>query len=263
MEIKRREILFSIIIIALMLTAGFFIKGNVEEWTMEKNEKLFKAVKLTEPEQFDYGLQTDIGNVVAEGMVATDAPVSLPELRNEYMFVEKITERYTRHVEYYTDSEGKRRTRTRYSWDYIDGYTLQAAEITFMEQKLKGKMVRFYGNREIDLEKEVNPQDRSKISGGYLYERKRISNNVGDLRFKYQAIPIEFKGILIGKAKDGQVIGLERKKVEIHKDETIKSYMKALEKRAERNGMIFMVIWILVTIGIVIAFYVARNRWLD
>lgn len=44
MEITKREIMASIAIIAVMLTAGFVISGKITEHQIEKNAKYQKAV---------------------------------------------------------------------------------------------------------------------------------------------------------------------------------------------------------------------------
>lgn len=65
-EITKREILASISIIAVMLLIGVLISAKISEHQMDKNEIYNKAVKIDNQELFQYGMDTNVGNVSDE-----------------------------------------------------------------------------------------------------------------------------------------------------------------------------------------------------
>ena len=131
-EITPREILFSLIIIALLLVVGFFIADAIREYHNERAEIYVKALPIDNAEHFTHGLKTGVGNVIVEGEFSAVDPVSVPELGAEFFALEKITERYvmkTRTVTY-TDSDGKTQTRveTYWEWDRVNAQNYQCSE---------------------------------------------------------------------------------------------------------------------------------------
>ena len=97
-EITKREILTSISIIAVMILIGILISGKISECQMDKNEKYNKAVKIESQEMFRYGMDTNVGNAFVYGDLKAVDTVTYPEIGGEYMYVEKVKERYTMHT---------------------------------------------------------------------------------------------------------------------------------------------------------------------
>ena len=100
-EITKREILASISIIAVMILIGILISGKISECQMDKNEKYNKAVKIESQEMFRYGMDTNVGNAFVYGDLKAVDTVTYPEIGGEYMYVEKVKERYTMHTNSY------------------------------------------------------------------------------------------------------------------------------------------------------------------
>ena len=106
-EITKREILASISIIAVMILIGILISGKISECQMDKNEKYNKAVKIESQEMFRYGMDTNVGNAFVYGDLKAVDTVTYPEIGGEYMYVEKVKERYTMHTRTVTHTDGK------------------------------------------------------------------------------------------------------------------------------------------------------------
>ena len=123
MEITKREIVTSIAIIAVMLTIGFIISGKITEHQIEKNAEYQKAVHIEDKELFEYGMRTNVGNAFVYGDIKPVDTVTYDEIGGEYLYVEKIKEKYTMHTQTYTTSDGKghvrTHTRTYWTWDRI------------------------------------------------------------------------------------------------------------------------------------------------
>ena len=90
MEITKREIIASIVIISILLIIGFFISESIGVSQNDKDSEYIKATHIEDQELFQYGMDTNIGNTFVYGdLIAVDT-VSYPEIDGEYMYVKKI-----------------------------------------------------------------------------------------------------------------------------------------------------------------------------
>ena len=76
MEIKKREVLFSVIIVLVMLAIGLGISSSITEHTQAEAEKYTTAVRVEDASQFTYGMDTDFGNALVYGELRALEPVS-------------------------------------------------------------------------------------------------------------------------------------------------------------------------------------------
>ena len=92
-EITKREVLFSIVIIAVMTLIGFVIHGKISDNLMNEYQKYNTALQIdNNSEMFSYGMRTDIGNAFVHGDLKAVDTVTYPEIGGAYMYVEKIKE---------------------------------------------------------------------------------------------------------------------------------------------------------------------------
>lgn len=126
MEIKKREVLFSAIIVLVMIAVGFLISGAITEHMQREAEKYTTAVRVEDATQFTYGMKTDFGNALVYGELQAKEPVTDPALEGKYLTIRKVREEYTMHTRTvtYTDSNGKTRTKTEtyWTWDYAGSW---------------------------------------------------------------------------------------------------------------------------------------------
>ena len=112
-EITKREILVSVSIVAIMLLIGVLIAGKISDYQLDKNEKYNKAIKIESQELFEYGMRTNAGNAFVYGDLKAVDTVTYPEIGGEYIYIEKVKERYTMHtrqVAHTTTMNGKTHT---------------------------------------------------------------------------------------------------------------------------------------------------------
>ena len=123
MEITIREILFSILILAVMVGIGVWISSPILRGSTERYLDRMSSVSVTDSSKFDYIRRTDAGRFVAEGTLSAVDTVSLPELARPYSYIRKAQEEYRRHTETYTTTDSKghvtTHTRTYHSWDEV------------------------------------------------------------------------------------------------------------------------------------------------
>ena len=133
-EITKREILASISIIAVMILFGILISSKISEHQMDKNEIYNKAVKIESQEMFQYGMDTNVCNAFVYGDLKAVDTVTYPEISGEYMYIEKVKEKYTRHTRKVRHSNGKTTwytTETYWTWDRVGSEDINCKEVSF------------------------------------------------------------------------------------------------------------------------------------
>ena len=105
MEIKKREILVSLIIAFIMLIVGIFISGKINDVGDSKQETYQKAIQIEEPELFRYCMSVNSGNGLIYGELKAIDTVSDPNIDGEWMDLYIETQKYTMHTR--TVSNGK------------------------------------------------------------------------------------------------------------------------------------------------------------
>ena len=240
-EITKREILASISIIAVMILFGILISSKISEYQMDKNEKYNKAVKIESQEMFQYGMDTNVGNAFVYGDLKAVDTVTYPEISGEYMYVEKVKERYTRHtrkVRHTRTVNGKLQTyyttETYWTWDKVGSEDIKCKEISFCGVNFTSNKIDLPGTDYIDTIKE--------------------SSNV---RYKYYGVGTEYKGTIFTDLRNKTISD----NTSFYNNSTIDETIKRLE--SDFPIIIFWIFWVILIGGIVFVFYYLDNRWLD
>ena len=93
MEITKREVLFSIVIICVMLIIGIIISGNINDAVMEKQQEYITALQIdNDKDLFEYGMRTNVGNAFVYGELKAIDTVTFDEIDGEYSYVKKVKE---------------------------------------------------------------------------------------------------------------------------------------------------------------------------
>lgn len=232
-EITKREILTSISIIAVMLLIGVLISGKISEHQLDANEVYNKAVKIDNTDLFQYGMDTNVGNAFVYGdLVAVDT-VTYPEIDGEYMYIEKVKEKYTRHTR--RVKSGKTyHTQVYWTWDRVGSEDRKCQEISFCG-------IAFNSNK-IDLP-----------STDYIDTIKESSH----IRYKYYGVGTKYTGTIFTDLRDQTISD----NTQFYNNKNIEETVKQLESGG--GVIIFWIFWILLTGGCVFGFYYAENKWLE
>lgn len=240
-EITKREILASISIIAVMILFGILISSKISEHQMDKNEVYNKAVKIESQEMFQYGMDTNVGNAFVYGDLKAVDTVTYPEIGGEYMYVEKVKERYTKHtrrVAHTRTVNGKSKTyyttETYWTWDRVGSEDIKCKEVSFCG-------VNFTSNK-IDLP-----------GTDYIDTIKKSSH----VRCKYYGVGTEYKGTIFTDLRDKTISD----NTNFYKNMSIEEAVKHLESGG--GEIIFWVFWIILIIFCVFGFYYLDNKWLE
>lgn len=241
MEIKKREIICSVVIIAVMLIAGSFISEKIRRSMLEKYQEYDTAIQINSEEMFRYGMRTNAGNAFVYGKLKALDPVKFPEITGEYSRIEKEEQEYRMHTRLvtrtYTDSNGNTHTKTEteyyWTWDTMRTETKTATKISFLNVEFKYEKIPFPRSKMVEI-----------LDTGY---HKR---NV------YYGTGTEFKGSIFTNLNKNTI-----NKTSFYNKQTIEETIEDLEDGHEI--WLFWIGWVILTAIIVVGFCYLENRWLD
>jgi len=233
MKITKREIIASVVIIAIMLMVGFAISSKISDNQNDKNAEYQKAIHIEDKELFKYGMNTNVGNAFIYGDMKAVDTVTYDEIKGKYLYVEKVKERHTRHTR--RVKSGKTyHTQVYYTWDRVDSEDKKCKKINFCGIDFKSNKIEFPNVEYIDT----------------IKESSRI-------RYKYYGVPTEHTGTIYTNLADGSISDNSK----FFENYTID---EALEKCTSSIGnVIFWIVWIFLICCCVCGFYYLDNRWLE
>jgi hypothetical protein len=241
-KFTKREIMFSIVIVLVMLMLGLVISSSINDMILDENTKYTKAIEINnDKELFAYGMRTNVGNAYVYGTLNKVDTVSYDAIKDkDYVHLEKVTQRYTMHTRRIAHKSGKTTyytTQTYWTWDTINRESKIAKEITFLNQKYKiNKISNIIDDDYIDT-----------ISTGY------------HLREKYY-------GAKLNNVKGTVYCNLKNKTINnatFYKDTKIKECKEQLMQSSHVIVIVFWILWIILIGGIVYGFGMINNKWLE
>lgn len=266
-KITKREAITSLVIVFVLLFVGFFISNAIADKVADTNVAYYTAVKINDnPSQFEYGMRTNIGNALAYGDLKTVDPVTMSGLLDNYMYVEKVYEKYTRHTRTVTHTDGKGHTyttvQTYYTWDYHGHDVTKATTVNFLGVDFPIEKFALDWYTTLNLNAETVDSTILNISQDNYCYPNGFDASVGDIRYYYNVIPKTSTGSIFVRLADKDIIPVFGKKVELIK----KTPAEIIEDKQDGENTPIIIFWILWSIGIIILviIYVAReNNWLE
>ena len=241
-HITKREILFSIVIISLMLLIGFIIHVNINDNLMIQYQEYNTALKIeNDTNMFTYGMRTNVGNAFVYGELKAVDPVTYHEIEGSYSYVEKVKEKYTKHyrtvTKTRTNANGKTETYTEreeyWTWDAVDRWSKSSTKITFLDVEFD------YGTIDFPCSNYIDTQNES------FY-----------IRYVYYGSPAECVGTLYTVLNNNTI-----NEPKFYNNYNIEETIENLESGWQL--ILFWFFWILLTGGCVIAFCYLDNKWLE
>ena len=240
-EITKREILASFSIIAVMILIGVLISTKISEYELDQNEKYNKAVKIDNQEMFQYGIDTNVGNAFVYGDLKAVDTVTYPEIGGEYMYVEKVKERYTQHtrkVAHTRTVNGKSQTyyttETYWTWDKVGSEDIKCKEISFCGITFDSSKFDIPNTDYIDT-----------------------INESSHIRYQYYGTNTKFTGTIFTNLRDKTISD----NTPFYNNSTIDETIKHLESSG--GLIIFWIYWILLIGAAVFGFFYLDNKWLE
>lgn len=265
-DITLREILFSIIILCLVICFGLFINNRIDDYFIKKEEKYNKALKVNNNnELFEYSIKTNVGNLINYGEFEAIDPVKDDWLINSYTAYNKITERYTKHTRTVCSSCGKTtccHTETYHTWDKINNNLHGVSYIKFSGVNFFYSDFTNYPWKTLSISRQTINNGIGYLKDNYIYEKNKLFDSEGDIRYYYEIIPTHFYGTTFGVAKDNVYKSEDNRGIYIDSD-NLENYIKKNKNSRTFWKVLFWVIYlILVGLGIY-GFYYIDNEWLE
>ncbi len=235
MEIKKREILVSLIIAFIMLIVGIFISGKINDVGDSKQETYQKAIQIEEPELFRYCMSVNSGNGLIYGELKAIDTVSDPNIDGEWMDLYIETQKYTMHTR--TVSNGKSsHTETYWTWDTIDSESKHCETISFCGSEFQRSKIDTPESHYIDT-----------VDTGY------------HLREKFFGVDSVHTGTIFTNMSDGTI----SEHSIFYKNESPKEVVKSIEDGGFWWIVMFWIFWIILTGFAMYGFCYLQNNWLD
>lgn len=242
MEIKKREVIFSIVIIGVMLILGFLLSGNIRENNLKRDEEYNQALKINnDANMLEYGINTNIGNAFVYGDIIAVNPVVFKN--TNYTTLTRIRKRYTMHTRTVTtrDSNGHTHTRTEtyWTWDEIDREKQYSDKLNIIGIELPYEVLR---------KGEIPENYIETIDAGYHLRDVWYGSNETNTGTLYGNL---------GNIKNENGAQF----IEFYPNEEINELVERLEQNY--NIIWFWIGWTLLSGFVVIMFLYADNKWLD
>lgn len=240
-DLTVRELLFSIAIVLVMLTVGFFLSEKIASANDEANQEYYQAMKINaDAELFQYGMRTNVGNAFVSGTLEAVGPVSYPDIDGEYAYAEKIKEKYTEHTKVVDDydEDGNKvgsHIETYWEWDEVDRESIHCESIKFLGVEFPYGTIGFPGSYYIDT-----------VNGGY------------HIRYKYYGCDTSYDGTIYAKLASGTINGA--KFINGRNTDEAVDYMVG---SGTASLVLFWFVWIVLSGGAVYGFCYLDNRWLE
>lgn len=240
-EVTKQELILSIAIFMVMMLFGGLISQKISNHIDDKNAIYNKAAQITQSDIFDYSMRTNVGNAFVYGDLKTVDPVTFSEIGGRYLYVKKVKERYTMHTRVVTRTRtvnGKTQSYTTtevyWTWDAVARWEKNAKKVTFLDIPFGvGKF--------------------SYPSETYI---KTIQES-GSIRYQYYAIDAEMTGTIFATLRDSTIPN----ETKFYRDCDIETALKNLQ--SNWSLFFFWFGWIVLTGGVIFAFYYIDNRWLE
>lgn len=237
-EITKREVLFSIVIISVMLLIGFVVHGKISDILMNKYQDYNTAINIADDaDMFHYCMRTDAGNAFIHGELKAIDTVTYPEIGGSYSYVKKVKEKYTMHTRTVRVKCGNgytRRTETYWTWDPVDSWSKHSEKISFLGTEFDYGTISFPPAEHIDTQKESV-----------------------HVRYVYYGATNKCTGTLYSNLKDNTISDDSKFYVNREIDDVIDDLTSGWQL------IVFWFIWILIIAGLVFGFYYLDNRWIE
>jgi len=238
-EITLREVLFSIIIIAVFVGVGSLVSEKITSYIDENNQSVEQALKINnDAALFEYAMRTNAGDAFVSGTLAAVDTVSMPDIEGNYAGIAVDTERYTRHTrEVRHEKDGKVwYTEEEYwIWDLIDSEEINCNKIKFLEHEFEYGQIGFPAKEYL-----------TTIKCGY------------HLRNKYYVNEVSYNGVIRTKLKDNTIT-----KTNLMSGLSVEEAVNRSLSNTDIVSVIFWMVWICFTAFVTYMFFVGENKWIE
>lgn len=224
-EIKKNEVIFSVIIFSVLMIVGFLISNAIHQSLLEKYLIYDTAVKIEGDEKtFRHCMETNSGHAFVYGKLDTVDPVSFPTIDGQYAYIVKKSQKYTKHGD--EDDEY-------WTWDTVRIEDKCATRITFLNVEFAYNQIPFPAESEI-----------CKIKTGH------------NRRDVYYGVDTSYNGTLFAYLANNTISDTS-----FFANTSIEKSIASLESGWQL--VLFWILWSFFIIGAIIGFVALENKWID
>lgn len=150
MEVTRREVIFSISIVAVILGLAYLLQSHLFDSSNIRINQLETATGVNEKGLFDHAMKTNLENIMIETEINAVDTVSSEFIKGDYMYVEEIKEKYvrkSRSVSYKCGDSRCYRTEYYWTWDVVGRNKKHSKEVEVFDHKFKKNKITGYDSR--------------------------------------------------------------------------------------------------------------------
>lgn len=235
-ELTVREAIVSVIILCVLAVVGLNIANRIHNHIVDSNNKYETAVQIdNNQEQFSYALKTNYGDALVYGHLDVVDETNIDDVRG--MYVSRELEKYTRHTRIESYKCGKstcHRTVVYWTWDHVKTDYSKSGWVTFCGEKFSTSVFPI-------------PSDHYVKTVGAGHH----------LRHVYRRVDSHYIGTLYAFV-DNHTIMHPEFKPNVSINNAVEEFKSSFAAK-----YIFWVVWIILSIGGVIAFCYQENVWLN
>ena len=220
-----------------MFVLGLLIQQSIRTSITNTNKEYETAVHISDSSMFQYAMRTNVGNAFVYGKLTAVDTVSNDSISGEWMWIEKVTEKYTRHERVVVKKVGKQNVETieyYWTWDKVRSDEWHSNTISFLNVEFPYGLISVSGSRHIK------------------------TDTHGDTRYIWYAIGIEHEGTIYAKLANDTISSTW-----LNENKSIKETYDSMIKGETLYLILFWVFWVAITAGLVIGFYAIDNKWLE
>lgn len=271
-EITPGEILFSILMFIFFLIGGLFISEGILVHSNENAQKYISAIPIdNEPRLFKHSLSTNAGKCLLYGEFNAINPISVPELKNEFLAIQVFYENYIVDIHYkiVEDSNGnKKQVKVDNSrWEasvFQDTYfsnDLEFMGVTFPVTKFEYTFSSLLLNKDT-----VSTSCKYTNDHRYMYKRSisKYAPQNGDIRWRYSIVPKSFSSTVLADLNSNDIFNVDNPKNSIKVfNSTIEEVINHYKNIGSIYNIFFWIIYSIVIFVFILLFVNLRNKWLD
>lgn len=235
MEVKKREILVSIIIALISIMIGIFISGKISDSQDAGRESYQKAIQIEEPEIFRHCMSVNSGDGLIYGELKAVDTVSDPNIEGEWLYLSKKTQRYTMHTR--TVHTGKTTRIVNYwTWDTISAEEFHSKRVSFCGVEFSYEKINRPDSHYIDTVK----------TGSHMRE-------------VFDGCDTSYTGTIFTKMADNAISDGSS----FYLNKTPQETLDVVKNAGRWELILFWVMWLILTGIVIVIFCHMDNEWLD
>jgi hypothetical protein len=250
-ELSPKEIVLSLAFLFVAIALAVFINPFVKDAMLDDIRSYQNALQIKEDaNQFQYASSTKVGKVFAYGKMNAVYPVTLPEILGQWGMVEKVEEEYTRYSRQVCnghDSDGdctSYRTEYYYTWDRNGAQTFISSDFMFLSVNFPSPLLEIGTSGRLELNQDtVAPEYFKFVDDNCIYEEDDWWASVGDLRWYYKVLPIQFNASMFVNFNSQDMRG------KVYYEQSQEQVLEVKESEIRKFDFIYYLIWIFTFVG--------------